>query len=97
MMSVHEQHHFYTRPGHLPVVHSPISDKPFQVMKVLICAGLVDWLDYINLICYVGGEPSRHSTVSKILFLFCLENSALRYPCDAPLHSASGGGCWLPF
>ena len=70
MMSVHEQHHFYTRPGHLPVVHSPISDKPFQVMRVIICAGLVDRLDYINLIWYVGWDPSRLNTASKILFLF---------------------------
>ena len=69
-MSVHKQHHFYTRPGHLPVVHSPISDKPFQVMRVIICAGLVDRLDYINLIWYVGGDPSRLNTASKILFLF---------------------------
>ena len=36
MMSVHELHYFYTRPGHLPVVHSPISDKPFQVIIIII-------------------------------------------------------------
>ena len=36
MMSVQELHYFYTRPGHLPVVHSPISDKPFQVIRLLI-------------------------------------------------------------
>ena len=50
MMSVHELHYFYTRPGHLPVVHSPISDKPFQVIRVIISEVLdVRW-DLINLI-----------------------------------------------
>ena len=50
MMSVHELYHFYTRPGHLPVVHSPISDKPFQVIRVIISEVLVVRLDSINLI-----------------------------------------------
>ena len=54
MMSVHEQHHFYTRPGRMPVVHSPISDKPIQVMEVIVCAGFVDGLSYIDMICGWG-------------------------------------------
>ena len=33
----------------------------------------------------------------RYCFCFCLENSALRHPCDKPLHSASGGGCRISF
>ena len=69
MMSVHELHYFYTRPGHLPVVHSPISDKPFQVIRVIISEVLVVRWDLINLICYVGGDLASHETMSKMLFL----------------------------
>ena len=73
MMSVHELHHFYTRPGHLPVVHSPISDKPFQVIRVIISEVLVVRLDSINLIWYVGGVLARHETVSKMVFILFSE------------------------
>ena len=48
MLNVHEQHHFYTRPGRMPVVHSPISDRPFQVMVVIV---YIDLLSYIDRIC----------------------------------------------
>ena len=42
MLDVHEQHHFYTRPGRMPVVHSPISDKPIQVMEVKVRVRFVE-------------------------------------------------------
>ena len=69
MMSVHKLHYFYLRPGHLPVVHSPISDKPFQVIIVVISLVFRCYEGFNEFDLMRGGDRASHETMSKILFL----------------------------